>query len=111
MAHSFLEYKISLVPHTTNTVVVNLSKEYMDYVNGTGFEIVVPELSESVLIAHNDEFGGNESNGTDESGESTVNDIGVGGVGSSSGGCEAGAGVLTAILLAITLILKKAECK
>ena len=101
--HSFLKYKISLVTHTTNTVVVNLSKEYMDYENGTGFEIVVPELSGAMHSAYR-----NGSDETDESDETTVNDIGLM---SSSGGCDAGTGVFTAVLLTIALIPKKSERK
>ena len=104
--NSYMKYRISLVPHTTTTIVLNLSKEYMDYENGTGFEIVVPALSSSYAKnSYNyDDSGddsGNDSN--DDSNDYSDNDNFVSRSKSSGGGCETGAGILPAILLAFMM--------
>ena len=109
--HAFLSYRMALVPHTTTTIVVNLNKSYMDYQNGTGFEIVVPAIAaESVLeeIANSVEItsqdisgdGGEEPAEDGNSGESTEE------VNKSGGGCNALAGSF-AMLGLLCLVLKK----
>ncbi|MBQ6919152.1 MAG: SYNERG-CTERM sorting domain-containing protein, partial [Synergistaceae bacterium] len=68
---------------------------YMDYENGTGFEIVVPSLSG--VIYNNEEDYEEYSNGSPVSGTS-----------SSSGGCEAGFTVL-GLMLPMLLFRKKSQ--
>lgn len=100
--HLFMKYKIALVPHETTTVVINLSKEYMDYVNGTGFEIVIPELGESVRVDTREEGSSEAPSGED-------NPITV--LPSSSGGCETGTGIFAVMILAGAAILEKMKRK
>ena len=100
--HLFLKYKIALVPHETTTVVINLSKEHMDYVNGTGFEIVIPELGESVRVDTREEGSSEAPSGED-------NPITV--LPSSSGGCETGTGIFAVMILAGAAILGKMKRK
>ena len=95
VSNAYMQYKISLVPHTKSQVVVTLSNEYMDYENGTGFEIVVPSLSG--VIYNNEEDYEEYSNGSPVSGTS-----------SSSGGCEAGFTVL-GLMLPMLLFRKKSQ--
>ncbi|MBQ3394882.1 MAG: hypothetical protein IJG55_00955, partial [Synergistaceae bacterium] len=93
--HSYMDYMISLVPHTTTTVVINLDKQYMDYINGTGFEIVVPALSGS---------GSNpEPEPAPEPDPESDNIIGS----SGGGGCDSGFTALSLGILISALILRK----
>ena len=108
--HSFMEYRMALVPHTTSTLVVNVSKKYMDYINGTGFEIVVPALSDSASIyTVSDDYAGStgDDTGGDDSGEGGVTPIT--GIESSSGGCETGTGIFAALIFAGALLFRKQE--
>ena len=89
--HAYMDYRISLVPHTTTTVVVNLDKQYLDYINGTGFEIVVPELS------------GSEPEPEPEPEPESDNIIGS----SGGGGCDSGFTALSLGILISALILRK----
>ena len=104
--HSFMQYRMALVPHTTSTLIINVSKEYMDFINGTGFEIVVPELSESATIyTVSDDYEGStgDDTGGDDSGESEPIRV----LPSSSGGCETGTGIFAALIFAGALLFRK----
>ncbi|MBQ3450215.1 MAG: hypothetical protein IJG34_10015, partial [Synergistaceae bacterium] len=91
--HAYMDYMISLVPHTTTTVVINLDKQYMDYINGTGIEIVVPELSNSEPSPEPEPEPDPESD----------NIIGS----SGGGGCDSGFTALSLGILISALILRK----
>lgn len=95
--HAFLDYKIALVPHTTTTVVINLDKQYMDYFNGTGFEIVVPELSNS----------GKYNPDTEPEPYPEPDPTPVNHVGSPGGGCDTGFAVSGLMILMSALIFRK----
>ena len=92
-----MDYRISLVPHTTTTVVMNIDKHYMDYVNGTGFEIVVPGLSDSE----------NYRTESDINPETEPETEPVNRVGSSGGGCDTGFAVSGLVILMSALIFRK----
>ena len=104
--HVFLNYRLALVPHTTTQIVFNLDKSYMDYENGTGFEIVVPEIeaeavreeiANSIEITEQKTSGGNTSDEDNNTDTETQN---VSDPGSSGGGCNTFAGSIAVLGLA-----------
>ncbi|MBR4197136.1 MAG: hypothetical protein IKQ95_10595 [Synergistaceae bacterium] len=104
IGEAFLIENISLVPHTRNVYTIHMNPSFMEWRNGVGFEIVVPELS--VADVSEDASGADDDSGGDESGGSEVI-----GIGSTSGGCEAGAGISAALILAGAFIFRKAKEK
>ena len=89
----FLVEQIHLVPGRTETFVMHIHPDEVDWVNGAGFQLVVPELtSVNVLYPKSDS----------DSGE---------GVSSSSGGCGAVTGSLAMMFFAGAMIFKKAKRK
>ena len=104
IGEAFLIENISLVPNTRNVYTIHMNPSFMEWRNGVGFEIVVPELS--VADVSEDASGADDDSGGDESGGSEVI-----GIGSTSGGCEAGAGISAALILAGAFIFRKAKEK
>ena len=117
--HGFLHYKIALIPHSSTTVTINLTKNLMDYENGTGFEIVVPEVAAaSVLeeIANSVQITPKTSTGDDtgsDTGSGTGSDTqeSSASVGGSGGGCDMfeGSFVLLGLAGLAVLRLKKSR--
>ena len=97
---SFLIENISLVPNTTNvyTIHINPRFRFIDWRNGAGFEIVVPELSVA-------DVSGDASETDDDSGTA---DESIG-VGSSGGGCEAGVGLFAVLICAGAVAFRAAK--
>ena len=89
---AFLLEDISLVPNTTNVYTIHINPRFIDWRNGAGFEIVVPELS--VADVSEDASGADDESGGDESGGTEVI-----GIGSTSGGCEALSGNMAEVIL------------
>ena len=107
---AFLIENISLVPNTTNVYTLHINPRFIDWRNGAGFEIVVPELS--VADVSGDSSGTEDDSGSDTSGDGESggeNPITV--LPSSGGGCETGVGILAAVILAGALIFRKTESR
>ena len=107
---AFLIENISLVPNTTNVYTIHINPRFIDWRNGAGFEIVVPELS--VADVSGDSSGTEDDSGSDTSGDGQSgeeNPITV--LPSSGGGCETGVGILAAVILAGALIFRKTESR
>ncbi|MBR4197134.1 MAG: hypothetical protein IKQ95_10585 [Synergistaceae bacterium] len=95
---SFLIENISLVPNTTNVYTIHINPRFIDWRNGAGFEIVVPELSVA-------DVSGDASETDDDSGTA---DEAIG-VGSSGGGCEAGVGLFAVLIFAGAVAFRAAK--
>ena len=102
----FSTHRFSLVPHSTVTFMLNIKPEKINFLNGAGFEIYVPELHAASVLA---EIAESKSSESETPGGDTPSDRPdtpeVSSPGSSGGGCEMGFGALTLIGLA-GLVLK-----
>ncbi len=92
----FLVDRLPLVPGETVRIIMNLHSGDIDWVNGSGFQLVVPELAADEII-YSDDVDGGTSDESDSGGDSDSG--GEVGVSSSSGGCETGVGIFAAMIL------------
>ncbi|MBQ6919646.1 MAG: hypothetical protein IJQ74_04895 [Synergistaceae bacterium] len=93
----FLAEKLPLVPNKTTRFLIHIHPGEVDWVNGAGFELVVPEL-----VSSNSGSGGSgDSGGGSEYSEGVST--------SSGGGCEAVTGSLAMMIFAGAIIFKKAR--
>ena len=114
---NFLVHKMALVPHTTTKFMMTLSPRGIDWENGAGFEIYVPELSgASVLeeIANSNEPEDSSENPEDSETPDTPDgsDKPSGSVPGSAGGggCAMGFSALTLIMLSgLALKIRKGK--
>ena len=104
----FMVDKLMLVPGKTVKFILELHPGQVDWINGSGFELVVPELT-AAKIVDSDDVDSGSSGGTDSGSGSGSGGTEVIGVGSTSGGCESGIGIFAALILAGAFISGKAE--
>ncbi|MBQ6969417.1 MAG: hypothetical protein IJP85_03725, partial [Synergistaceae bacterium] len=88
ISRRYLAEKLSLVPGKTTSFLIHIHPGDVDWQNGTGFELIVPELVSS---------GSSGSGGSDDSGGGS-GEVAEG-VSSSSGGCEAVTGSLAMMMM------------
>ncbi|MBQ6112987.1 MAG: hypothetical protein IJL10_01865, partial [Synergistaceae bacterium] len=96
ISNRYIAEKLPLVPGKTARFLIHIHPGDVDWLNGTGFDLIVPELVSS---------GSSSSGGSDGSGEVAE------GVSSSSGGCEAVTGSLAMMIFAGAMIFRKARRK
>ncbi|MBQ3395937.1 MAG: hypothetical protein IJG55_06375, partial [Synergistaceae bacterium] len=106
----FSTHRFSLVPHSTVTFMMNLKPEAINFLNGAGFEIYVPELHAASVLAEIAESKSSESEtpggDTPSDRPDTPEDSSPG---SSGGGCEMGFGALTLIALSGLILRVRRE--
>ena len=102
ISNRYLAEKLPLVPGKTTRFLIHIHHGDVDWLNGTGFELIVPELVSS---------GSSSSGGSDGSGDSGGSGEVAEGVSSSSGGCEAVTGSLAMMIFAGAMIFRKARRK
>ncbi|MBQ6919838.1 MAG: hypothetical protein IJQ74_05860, partial [Synergistaceae bacterium] len=102
ISNRYIAEKLPLVPGKTARFLIHIHPGDVDWLNGTGFELIVPELVSS---------GSSSSGGSDGSGDSGGSGEVAEGVSSSSGGCEAATGSLAMMIFAGAIIFKKARRK
>ena len=107
----FMVEKVPLVPGNTVKFVMSLHSGDIDWENGSGFQLVVPELAAYSFMGSNDVDGGSGSGGdtgSDGGSQSEETESGreITVLPSSSGGCEAGTGIFAVMLLSGALIFR-----
>ena len=107
----FMVEKVPLVPGNTVKFVMSLHSGDIDWENGSGFQLVVPELAAYSFMESNDVDGGSGSGGdtgSDGGSQSEETESGreITVLPSSSGGCEAGFTAF-ALLSVLGLALKR----
>ena len=107
----FMVEKVPLVPGKTVKFVMSLHSGDIDWENGSGFQLVVPELAAYSFMGSNDVDGGSGSGGDtgsegDSQSEETESGREITVLPSSSGGCEAGTGIFAVMLLSGALIFR-----
>ena len=108
----FMVDKLPLVPGKTVKFMLELHPGQIDWINGSGFELVVPELA-AVKIVHSDDVEPSDpsTEPTTPTDPEEPEEDGVVGVSSTSGGCETGTGIFAAVILAGAAILGKMKRK
>ena len=99
----FVVDKLPLVPGSTVKFMMSLHPGDIDWENGSGFQLVVPELAADSGTASDDVDGGTDSGG-DSGSDGKESDSGITVLPSSSGGCDAGAGIFAVMILSGALI-------
>lgn len=94
---------LALVPGMDFTFTLKIHPGEIDWVNGSGFQLVVPELAGS--------SNGDGDDSDDDYDDDDDYDESVNGVSSSSGGCGAVTGSLVTMIFAGAVILKTAKRK
>ena len=108
----FMVDKLPLVPGKTVKFMLELHPGQIDWINGSGFELVVPELAAETIATSDDVTPSDPA--TDPTTDPTTptdpeepEDSGEIGVSSTSGGCETGTGIFAAVILAGAAILRR----
>ena len=100
ISNRYLVESTPLVPGKTTTFTIHIHPGEVDWVNGSGFELVVPELVNSGSSGSGGSGSGSGGSGGSEYAE---------GVSTSSGGCGAVTGSLLTMIFAGAMIFRKAK--
>ena len=105
----FLVDKLPLVPNKTLKFTIRIYPGEIDWVNGSGFQLVVPELAANVNSK--DVTPSDPPTPTEPTDPEEPEDNSEIGVSSTSGGCETGTGIFAAVILAGAAVLGKMKRK